>query len=327
MRRHLACAITLAVAAGLVTPAGPAPAWAAPVSISTLPPGAINNVQAQVIAKVVQERSGLQMRVVTFNAPSAILGAVQNRQAEFTFTSNDEAGAAYRGKDEYAGQPMRDLRIALTVIPFTVGIMVKADSPIKTMRDMKGRRFATGWQGFRQGIPLANAMLATAGLSLDDVEGVPAANLLRAADDFKAGKTDGAQFAIGAPKVAEIHAAVGGVRFLPLEDTAEAVKRMQAIRPEYHINMAQPSPVLPGVVGPTPLLGYYINILTHQAVPEDVVHRFVKALHGAKEDLAKGHPSFRAFDPQRMAEDHVGMDYHPGAVRFYREAGLWKGGR
>jgi TRAP transporter TAXI family solute receptor len=315
------------VTAGIVAVA----AWtglaaAEPLAISTLPPGAINNVQAQVIAKTVQERSDLQMRVITFNAPSAILGAVQNRQAEFTFTSNDEAGAAFRGKDEYAGQPMKDLRIALTVIPFTVGIMVKADSDIKTIKDLKGRKFATGWQGFRQGIPLANAMLATAGLSLDDVDPVPAANLLRAADDFKAGKTVGAQFAIGAPKVAEIHAALGGVRFLPLENTPEALKRMQAIRPEYHINIAQPSPVLPGVVGPTPLMGYYINILTHQAVADDVVYRFVKALHGAKADLAKGHPSFNAFDPPKMAEDQIGMGYHPGAIRFYKEVGIWKGG-
>ncbi len=35
---------------------------------------------------------------------------------------------------------------------------VKSDSPIKTVADMKGKRFGTGWQGFKQGIPLANAM-------------------------------------------------------------------------------------------------------------------------------------------------------------------------
>lgn len=141
------------------------------------------------MAKVVQQNSNLQMRVITFNSPSAIIGAVQNKPAEFTFTSNHEAGAAYRGIDEDKGRPMTDLRIALTVMPFAVGIMVKADSDIKTVADLKSRKFPTGWQGFRQGIPLSNAMLATAGLSLDDMEPVPAANLLRAADDFKAGRT------------------------------------------------------------------------------------------------------------------------------------------
>ena len=51
-------------------------------------------------------------------------------------------------------------------------------------------------------------MLATAGLSLKDVDGVPTTNLLRAADDFKAGRLDATLFAIGAPKMAEVDAAI-----------------------------------------------------------------------------------------------------------------------
>jgi uncharacterized protein len=312
----------IVVAAAL---AAPGAALAQPVAISTLPPGAINNVQATVIAKVVQENSNLQMRVITFNAPSAIIGAVQNRQADFTFTSNDEGGAAIRGVDKYQGNPMKDLRIALTVLPFRVGIMVKADSDIKNVADLKGKKFATGWQGFRQGIPLLNAMLATGGLSIDDLDPVPAANLIRAADDFKAGRTVGAQFAIGAPKVAEIHAALGGVRFLSLENTPDAEKRMQAIRPEYHLAQVKPAPFLPGVVGETTLMGYYINILTNRTTPDSVVYSLVKALHGARESLIKGHPSFNAFSATGMAVPQIGAEYHPAAIKFYREAGIWKG--
>lgn len=295
------------------------------VSISTLPPGAINNVQASVIAKVIQENSDLQMRVATFNSPSAILGSVQNKQAEFAFTSNDEAGVAVRGKDEYTGRAMKNLRVALTVFPFAVGIMVQKDSPIKTVADLKGKKFATGWQGFKQGIPLANAMLATGGISLDDVDPVPATNLLRAADDFKAGRTVGAQFAIGAPKVAEIDSAIGGVRFLSLENTPEALARMQAVRPEYHIVQRQPAPHLPGVIGPTNLMEYYIVVMTGAHVPDEVVYEAVKALSANKAELVKGHPSYNAFTPGGMAVVHQDMPYHPGAVKFYKEAGIWKG--
>ena len=300
-------------------------ATGAPVVISTLPPGAINNVQATVVAKVVQQNSDLQMRVITFNSPSSVIGAVQNRQAEFTFTSNDEGGAAYRGVDEYKGTPMTDLRVALTVLPFRVGIMVKANSEIKTIADLRGRKFATGWQGFLQGISLVNGMLATAKMSLDDVDPVPATNLLRAADDFKAGRTVGAMFAVGAPKVAEINAAVGGVKFLPLENTPEAEKRMQAVRPEYYLATVNPAPHLAGVVGPTTLMGYYINILTNKATPDEIVYKFVKALHGNPAELAKGHPSFRGFSPKGMAVEHAGIGYHPGAIKFYKEIGIWKG--
>ncbi|HVO16883.1 MAG TPA: TAXI family TRAP transporter solute-binding subunit [Alphaproteobacteria bacterium] len=320
---RIRCVYALAGAFALALGAGQA--LADPVAISTLPPGAINNVQASVIAKVIQEKSDLQMRVATFNAPSAILGSVQNRQAEFAFTSNDEAGVAFRGQDEYKGHAMKDLRVALTVFPFAVGVMVQKDSPIKKVADLKGKKFATGWQGFKQGIPLTDGVLATAGLSLKDVDPVPATNLLRAADDFKAGKTVGAMFAIGAPKVAEIDAAIGGVRFLSLDNSPEALARMQKVRPEYHIALRQPSPVLPGVIGPTYLMEYYIVVMTGAQVPDDVVYKAVKTLAANKAELIKGHPSYNAFDPANMAVPHPGMTYHPGAIKFYKEAGVWKG--
>jgi len=317
MRTIIKGLLAIAVAAGFS-----ASAAAELVAISTLPPGAINNVQAQVVAKVVQENSDLQMRVVTFNSPTAIIGAVQNKQADFAFTSNDEAGTAVRGTEDHAGKPMKDLRIALTVFPFAVGIMVQKDSDIRSIKDMKGRKYATGWQGFKQGIALSNGLLANGGLSLADINAVPATNLLRAADDFKAGKTDGAMFAIGAPKVAEIHSAIGGLRFISLENTPEALARMQAVRPEYHLTVRNPAPHLPGLEGPTVLMEYYIVIMTNAGVSDQTVYKLVKALHDNKDGLAKGHPSFRAFDPAGIGVAHQGMPYHPGALKYFKEAGV-----
>jgi len=300
-------------------------ALAQTVSIATLPPGAINNVQAQVVAKVVQENSDLQMRVVTFNGPAAIMGAAQNGQAEFAFTSNDEAGVAVTGKDEHTGRPMSDLRLAASIFPFSVGIAVKDDSDIKSVADLKGKRMATGWQGFQQGIPLFNAMLATAGLGLDDADAVPATNLLRAADDFKAGKTDAFIFAVGAPKVAEIDSAVGGVRWLDLPDDADALARMQAVRPQYHMADVEPAPFRVGVKGTTTMMEYWIVLLTNKDTSEDVVYKAVKALHGNKAGLIAGHPSFGAMTPEGLAADQPQLEYHPGAIRFFKEAGIWKG--
>lgn len=313
---------TMVAAAAALAFAGTASAE--PVAISTLPPGAINNVQAQVLAKVVQENSDLQMRVATFNGPSAIMGAADAGQVEFAYTSNDEAGAAIRGEGQYEGQAMENLRVAMTVFPFVVGIMVKDDSEFQSVEDLDGARMATGWQGFRQGIPLFDAMLATAGLSLDDADAVPATNLIRAADDFKAGRTDAAMFAIGAPKVAEIDSAIGGVRFLDLPDTAEAEARMQEVRPEYHLKEQEPAPYLPGVKGTTTLMEYYIVVLTNKDVDDETVYSFVKALHPNKEALVAGHPSFNRYDPDGLGVQHPGTEYHPGAEKYLKEAGLWQ---
>lgn len=294
------------------------------VSISTLPPGSINNVQTQAIAKVVQEKAGIQMRVITFNSPAASMGAVQAGEAAFTFMSNDEVGIAVRGKDEHAGKPLDKLELAATVFPFKVGVLVRDDSDIKTVADLKGKRFPTGWQGFPQGIALSNAILATAGLSLNDMDGVPTANLLRAADDFKAGRLDATVFAVGAPKMAEIDAAVK-IRFLNLDGSDQAKAAMASVRPEYTVAPQAPLPHLNGVIGETNLMQYAMTVAASSDVDEETVYKVVKALHENKDALVAAHPSFNAMNPDNISVFQPDVKYHPGAIRYYKEIGIWKG--
>jgi uncharacterized protein len=298
-------------------------AQAQTVSISTLPPGAINNVQTQAIAKVVQETTGIQMRVVTFNSPAASMEAVQTRFAEFSFMSTDEVGAAVNGRDMYGPMKMPDLHLVARVFPFKVGIVVRKDSGIRTVEDLRGKRFPVGWQGFPQGEYLARAMLAAGGLTLDDVEGVPTTNLIRAADDLKAGRLDATLFAIGAPKMAELDAALGGIHFISLPDTDEARAAMAAIRPEYGIASQAAAPFLHGVEDGANLMEYAMTVIAHPDVSEDVVYQLAKALHENKAALVAGHPSFNALVPDALASQQPGVSYHPGAIRFYKEAGIW----
>lgn len=304
---------------------GASHAAAQTVAISTLPPGAINNVQAAAVAKVVQENSDLQMRLLTFNQPAAIIGAVQNKQAEFAYTSNEEAGDAFKGVRAYKGNEMKDLRLAFTVFPFRVGIIVRNNSDIKKVADLKGKRVGTGWTGFRQGIALWNGLLGNAGLSLDDVDPVPTTDLLRAADDFKGGKSDAFMFAVGGPKVSEANAAIeGGVRFLSMDNSEKGLKGMQAVREEYHVALQQPAPHLAGIIGPTYLMEYHIVLLTHRNAPDALVTKVVKTAYANKPGLVAGHPSFNAFTQEGMAVQHERLQYHPGAIKFFKEAGIWK---
>ncbi len=312
----------IVVAAGFAMAASAAAAQ--PVSLSTLPPGAINNVQAQVVAKVLQQKGNLNVRVATFNSPSNILASVNTKRAEFAWTSNDEGGAAFRGTQEYKGKAMKNLRIAATIFHFNVGILVKNDGPVKTIQDLKKYPTATGWRGFTQGAIIFNAMLATAGMSLKDVKPSPTLNLITAANDLKSGKNMVTIFAVGAPKVAELNSALNGVRFLSLDNSPAALKRMQAIRKEYYMGTVKPAKHLPGIIGPTNLVQYHIVLVTHPGVKDDVVYKVVKTLHTNKAALAAGHPSFRATAPGNFGMDHGDLKYHPGAIKYLKEAGIWK---
>ena len=90
-------------------------------------------------------------------------------------------------------------------------------------------------------------------------------NVIRASEDFKSSKIDVFFFAVGAPKVQEIAAAVGGLRVLNMEILPDSEKRMKAIRPEYYFSTVNPAPHIAGVDKPTKVqtIDFIIGVGTH----------------------------------------------------------------
>jgi TRAP-type uncharacterized transport system substrate-binding protein len=65
-----------------------------------------------------------------------------------------------------------------------------------------------------------------------------------------------------------------------------------------------------------------VVLYTHVKVPDEVVYNTVKAIYGNKPDLAASSGGFRTFSPERMAMPVQRVDFHPGALKFYKEIGL-----
>ena len=320
MRKVTGISASLAVAIAALGAHG---ASAQTVGFATLPPGAINNVQAQVIAKVVQNHTNLKIRVTPYRGGGAVAASVNQKAAEFGISDIVEMTDAFTGGGRFKGRKHPNLRVAFRVLAFPVGIFVKKDSPIKTLADMKGKRFGSRWTAFPNMIPLMNGVMATASFSLKDIDGVPTANIIRGANDFKSGKTDGFGFAVGAPKVAEVSSAVGGLRLLGIDNSAAGIARLKAVRKDYFPMLVKPHPRMVGVVAPTWVLGSDLIIYVGAHVSDDTVYKFVKALHPNKMELAKGHPSFFGFQPKDMGKQFTTASYHPGAVKYFKEIGIW----
>ena len=321
MRKQLA---TVAAAAVLACAAQAQAAQ--PIAMVSLPQGTINFFQTAAIAKVVQEHSDLVMRVKTMRGASLGHAAVNAGDAEFQISNIIESSEAYHGTDIFKGKPQKDLRVAFENRALPLGIFVRKDSDIKTVADLKGRRFPTGWKAYPNVVVNINAILATAGLSIKDVDPVPVPELIRASEDFKQGKTDATYFAVDAPKVREIDASVGGIRFLSMPDGPEALAAVESVKPGLFIMKMQPSKRLPGIVGPTNVLAFDLVVVTSAKVPDEVVYKFVKTIHDHRAELIKAHPSFNQFKPDLMAKRFKSMPHHPGAIKYYKEIGLWKDG-
>ena len=86
--------------------------------------------------------------------------------------------------------------------------------------------------------------------------------------------------------------------------------------------VVEPAAYAVGIHGPTTVMAYSVFFTTNDKMPDDVVYSVVKMLHESKDELVKGQPVFRNFDPKGMNEE-IGVPWHPGAIKFYKEVSQW----
>jgi len=214
---------------------------------------------------------------------------------------------------------MSGLRIIASTYNFPVAVMVQKDSDIKTIAELKGKRVGVGFANQDSAGRHAMGTLAAGGVSEDDVDGVPVANVLQNIDDMAQGKLDAAFFAVGAGKVKELASQIGGVRYLPIPTTDEAIAAMREWVPNVAVYVLEPSPGDPAIVGDTPVMGDVFYLLAGEHVEADVVKAFLDVLANQQEELIKGSPAWRRYDPSEMYRTVEGVPWHPAAVEWFAE--------
>ncbi len=295
------------------------------VGFATLPPGSILHAQASVIAKVVQDNSKLQVRVIGYGGDTGILESVASKKADFWLLDVGESADAMHGRGTWTGKPKPNLRTGITVFPFQMAFWVRKDSNIQSLADLKGKRVPAEWVQQTGVIAHTTAVLAAGGLTYNDVVKVPEVNVVRAADDFKAGKLDLLFFAVGAPKVAEVAASVGGLKLLPMNPLPDSEARMKKVRPEYYFSTVNPAPHIAGVDKPSAVQTIDVVVGVGAHVADDVVAQFVKAMRENKKGLVEGHPNFRQFDETQAGKAQPSLPHHPAAIKYFKEVGIWRG--
>src|SRR5918999_4396814 len=317
----LAASAAIALAAAVLSSA----AAAQTVGFATLPPGSILHAQASVIAKVVQDNSKLQVRVIGYGGDAPIFDAVNSQKADFLILDVGEVADAHQGVGNWKGNAKPTLRTAITIYGFQMAFWVRKDSNIQSIADLKGKRVPAEWVQQTGVVPHTTAVLAAGGITYNDVVKVPVTNVVPAADMIKAGKLDILFFAVGAPKVQEVAASVGGLRVLPMNPLPDSEKRMKAVRPEYYFSTVKPAPHIAGIDQPSPAQTIDVVVGVGAHVPDDVVVQFVKAMRENKKDLAAGHPNFNRFDESEAGKAQPSLPHHPGAIKYFKEVNIWKG--
>jgi len=299
-------------------------AQAQTVGIATSNPGSLFHNIGSAVAKVANE-NGLNATIQPSTSPNQYLPLVNAGEIEFGIGNLQEFNYALEGKEWFTGNENPNLRVVAMIMPLREAIFVRKDSDIKTIADLKGKPMVDGYTAQQTILPQLDAMYATAGMTRADVQPVQVPSVVAGAQAFMAGDAVGFIFAHSAGKVREADAAVGGLRALPIENTEENLALIRKHWPVGYLTKIAPGPGVPGVLEEGWFIAYPQIVFTSADVSDDVVYKMAKVLHENQKGMADVFPAFRGFKPDaHMVGDASPGEYHPGAVKFLKEAGLWK---
>ena len=257
---------------------------------------------------------------------SATSGSVTNLQAVGTgrmdaaLVQADVALWATAGALPFQGHPILNLRAVANLTSVQIHLVARAGINIKTLRDLKGRRVSLGEKGSGT-LVHSRQLLAALGLKETDVKAQYLRSAL-AADAMQTGSLD-AFFAIdGAPmpSVVELARALP-ITLVPIAgDLADRLKRENALLSSATIEGG----TYDGVTNDVSTLQVGVSLVVAAELSDNLVYGITKALWqpGTVQLLTENQPQTLAkLDTATLG---LGVPLHPGAARYYAEAGAAK---
>ncbi|MEN9780721.1 MAG: hypothetical protein RL014_1869, partial [Pseudomonadota bacterium] len=252
----------------------------------------------------------------------ANVNAVMSGAAESGFSQADVATWAYTGTGVWQGKPaVTGLRLIANLYPESVHIVARKGSGIKSVADLKGKRVALDEPGSGT---LLNARTILAAYGLKDADLKP--EYIKpgpAADRMKDGALDAFFFTGGAPAgaIAELAASGAGIEIVPITGAqADALRKTSGF--------FAPDTIPAGTykdIGEVSTLAVGAQWVTSDKADANLVYEIVKKLYSAdgQKAMGAGHAKGKYITKENAVKG-AGIPFHPGAERFYKEAGVLK---
>ncbi|MGH7766094.1 MAG: TAXI family TRAP transporter solute-binding subunit [Candidatus Binatia bacterium] len=296
-------------------------------TIGTNTPGTLFYALASGVAKVASGASPVQVSVQPYTGTSTFLPLVDSGELDFGMVNGVDMGMAFAGPKLQVGgrNPFPhtpNTRLVMRGSPLRTSAVVKKDSGIKSIRDIKGKRVTGEYPAHLAVWYNMFGILASGGLTWNDVKVVPVPAVNEGIDALVQGRADVSTHALGSAKMKEADASVG-VRYVSIDCSPEGEKRIRAAVPGYYPTKLKEG-VSTGVVEETCFETYDIYFATHKGASDQLVIAVLKALWDNVGQLKPLHPGFEEWTHERAASADVTIPYHPAAIKFYKEKGIWK---
>ena len=313
LRALVPCFLPLLVLHGCGNGGDPPPRF---LSLGTAPPGGAFFVVGGALAEVLGE-SGLRVTAEATKGSGENIRRLASGELDIAISNAAVTYFAARGEDGWGRA--YPVQAVMTLAPNVATFVSPRRHEINRIQDLAGNRVVVGvaGAGFEHFIrPIVEAH----GVTYEDF--IPLYNTQAGAVDMLSDDSAAAAFLGGAIPTASIVQATAGMESL-----------LVPLDPEIRSQLSEQYPFYREAVIPAgtyrgqdeDYLGLDVgsmHVITRADADEEMIYQVTRTLWERRESVVEKHPAGRAIN-ENNAPRNTGVPFHPGAVRFYREVGIW----
>ena len=313
--RGIACLVVGLLAGGILA----GEARAVDLRIMTGPQGGSWYPLGGAIAEILKKEVPGTAASVLPGAGIINIQGTESGQTEIGFGNAVSTVDAIAGREPFKA-PAKNVRQLATLYMQYFQVVVLADSGINTVADFKGKSIAVQPRG-NTGEQMTRELLQIYGLSYKDMAKVSHVSYNDAVALMKDGHAQAFTLISTVPAAAILDLASSRkIRMLTLPD--DRLKELQKVNSGY-ARREFAKGIYPGVDYDVRQFGTYTHLMIRADLPDDLVYGITKALAKNVDSLGAVVKDVKGLTVKEMAFD-VGVPYHPGALKFYKEVGALK---
>lgn len=242
--------------------------------------------------------------------------------SDIAFTMADTAQDALAGRDMFQEFGMVPARALAVLYSNHTHLVTREGNGITRLADLRGRVVSIGAPGAGTAV-VAERILRAAGLDPRRDVRAQTLGVAQSVDALKDGKIDAFFWNGGLPTAAilDLVSTPGmSARLLPLDEVLPALQRSYGAALYYRTIIPKATYRLPDDV---PVVAVANLLVVSERMPDDLAYDITRVLFEQQPALAAIHPQAQELSLDR-ALTGASIPFHPGAIRYYRERGIWK---
>ncbi|SNC75674.1 hypothetical protein SAMN04487881_3027 [Marinobacter sp. es.048] len=267
-----------------------------------------------------RKEHGIRCSVESTGGSVYNLNAIRQGELDLAVAQSDWQYHAYNGTSQFKDDGAnKDLRAVFSLHPEPFTVVASKGSGIKAFEDLEGKRVSIGNPGSGQRAT-AEVLMNEMGWTTDKFS---LAAEIKAAEQSQAlcdGNIDAFFYTVGHPSGAIKEATTSCDSVLVNVDNA-ATQKLIDDNP-YYRKAVIPGGMYRGSDDDVTTFGVAATFVSSTDVPDDVVYAVVKAVFENFDSFKRLHPAFANLNKEEMVSDALSAPLHPGAAKYYKEAGL-----